>query len=139
MSRWTRQDGISLIELLAAVAIFAIIAAGVGVATVATIRGNTTSRDLTAAAALIHDKIEQLRALDPATAPADLTAGPHVDPRNPLTALGGTGGSFRRSWTVTLDSPRRGLSEVVVTVTWNTAGARSLRSATYVCRSATCT
>jgi prepilin-type N-terminal cleavage/methylation domain-containing protein len=139
MTRATRQDGTSLIELLAAVAIFAVIAAGAGVATVSTLRGNATSRDVTAAAALIHDKIEQLRALDPAAAPADLRAGEHVDARNPLTALGATGGSYRRSWTVTVDSPRRGLSEVVVTVSWNNGTARTLRSATYVCRSATCT
>ncbi len=139
MTRWTRQDGTSLIEVLAAVAIFAIIASGAAVGAIATIKGNNTSREVTSAAALIHDKIEQLRALDPIAAPADLRAGEHADPSNPLTALGGIGGTFRRTWTVTPDSPRRGLSVVVITITWNNGVPRTLRGATYVCRSATCT
>lgn len=138
MERLTDQRGITLIETLAALAIFALVAAGVAAGTIATLRGNSTSRDATAAAALIHDKLEQLRALDPAASPADLQPGRHVDPRNPLTPLGAAGGRYVRSWTVTVDSPRRGLAEVVVTVTWNDGVARTLRSATFVCRSATC-
>ena len=139
MTRRPNQRGMSLIEVLAAVTIFAIIAAGAAVGTITTIKGNTASRSVTAAAALIHDKMEQLRALAPAANPADLRAGEHTDPNNPLTELGVRGGRYQRTWTVTANSPRRGLSEVVVTVTWNDGVRRVLRSATYVCRSATCT
>lgn len=138
MTRQASQSGITLVEVLAAVSIFAIIAAGAAVGTVATIRGAATSRGVTAAAALIQDEIEQLRALDPAANPAELKPGEHSDANNPLTELGARGGIFRRSWTVTVDSPRRGLSEVVVTVAWTDGAPRTLRSATYVCRSATC-
>lgn len=138
MTRRASQDGTSLIEVLAAVTLFAIIAAGAAAGTITTIRGTSTSRDVTAAAALIHDKIEQLRALDPTANPVDLRAGPHSDASNPLTALGERGGMYRRTWTVTTNTPRRGLSEVVVTVTWNDGSPRTLRSATYLCGSATC-
>lgn len=138
MTRLTRQNGTSLIEVLAAVTIFAIVAAGAAVGTITTIKGNATSRGVTAAAALIHDKIEQLRALDPTANPADLKAGAHADANNPLTELGARGGIYRRTWVVTPNSPRRGLSEIVITVEWSDGVPRTLRSATYVCRSATC-
>lgn len=138
MNRLADQTGISLVEVLAAVTVFAIIAAGATVGTVSAIRGNTTSRGTTAAAALIHDKMEQLRALDPAANPAELQTGNHSDANNPLTELGARGGTYTRTWQVTLNSPRRGLSEVVVTVAWNDGVQRTLRSAMYVCRSATC-
>lgn len=140
MNRLRQQHGASLVEVLAAVTVFALIAAGSAAGTIASYRGATTSRGTTVAAALIHDKIEQLRALDPSTNPADLTAGVHMDPRNPLNEIGASGGLYTRLWTVLPDSPKRGLSTVIVTVLWNDGGVqRSLRNATYVCRNATCT
>lgn len=138
MNAGRRQSGSSLIEVLAAVAIFAIIAAGAAAGTISTIRGNAASRNTSAAAALIHDKIEQLRALDPAATPADLGAGLHEDPANPLNELGQRGGIYARAWTVTAGSPRQGLAVVRVTVTWNDGSPRVLSSATYVCQTATC-
>lgn len=139
MRRLQAQDGASLVEVLAAVTVFALIAAGTAAGTIASIRGSTASRSATVAAALIHDKIEQLRALDPATNPADLTPGAHVDPRSPMNELGVQGGIYTRVWTVVQDLPRRGLSTVLVTVMWNDGAPRTLRSGTYVCRTATCT
>lgn len=136
--RLASAQGMSLIEVLASLAIFAIIAAGTAAGTISTIRGNTASRDTSAASALIHDKVEQMRALDPAANPADLTAGVHQDARNPMTELGSPGGQYRRSWTVTRNSPRQGLAVVRVTVTWSDPTNRTLTSATYVCLSTTC-
>jgi prepilin-type N-terminal cleavage/methylation domain-containing protein len=139
MTRPRRMHGSTLIEVLAGVSVFAIIAAGAAAGTIATIRGNTASRDVTAAAALIHDKLEQLRALDPAANPADLTAGAHHDALNPINELAQRGGVFKRTWTVAANSPRRGLAEVKVTVTWSDPVPRTLSSATYVCLTRTCT
>lgn len=138
MTRLVNTQGMSLVEVLSSLAIFAVIAAGTTASTISTIRGNTASRDTSAASALIHDKVEQLRALDPVANPADLTAGVHQDARNPMTELGQAGGQYRRSWTVTRNSPRQGLAVVKVTVTWSDPTNRSLTSATYVCLSATC-
>ncbi len=139
MKRLQDTRGVSLIEVLAAVTVFALVAAGTAVGTIASYRGATASRSTTVAAALIHDKIEQLRSLDPTTNPADLTSGLHNDPGNPLNEVGGSGGQYTRLWVVLPDTPRRGLSTVIVTIMWNDGAPRTLRSATYVCRSATCT
>jgi prepilin-type N-terminal cleavage/methylation domain-containing protein len=138
MTTLRTDHGISLIEVLAALTVFALVAAGAATGTIATIRGNTASRDATAAAALIHDKLEQLRALDPAGNPADLSAGQHNDPLNPVSDIGQAGGIYTRSWAVTRNSPRSGLAEVRVTVSWKDSAPRTLTSATYVCLTTTC-
>ncbi len=135
--RLTNQTGLSLIEVLASVTLFAIVAAAMGVQTISTIQANSSSRNITAAASLIHDKMEQLRALDPAASPAALQPGTYHD-SDPLTETGQTGGIFTRSWTITGNTPRRGIAEVVVTVDWKDPIPRTLRSTTYVCRTATC-
>src|SRR5262245_31679564 len=138
MSRIATEHGISLIEVLAAVTVFALVAAGAAAGTIATIRGNATSRGVSEATALIHDKIEQLRALDPTGNPADLTSGVHNDPLNPMNPLGQAGGTYSRSWTVVRDSPRHGLAEVTLTVSWRDSRPRTLKSATYLCLTPTC-
>lgn len=138
MSRIATENGISLIEVLAAVTVFALVAAGAAAGTIATIRGNATSRGVSEATALIHDKIEQLRALDPTGNPADLASGVHNDPLNPMNALGQAGGTYSRSWTVVRNSPRQGLAEVTLTVSWTDSRPRTLKSATYLCLTPTC-
>jgi Tfp pilus assembly protein PilV len=138
MKRLRRHDGISMLEVLAGLSIFAVVSAGLAATTISTIKANSASRDLTAASALIHDKIEQFRALDAAANPADLTPGEHQDPANPLTPLGSAGGSFDRSWFVTANSPKIGASQVVVTVTLRSPTPYTMTGVTYVCRTGTC-
>lgn len=125
-------------EILAGVAIFSLVAAGSMLLSIGSMKATAGSRQVTAAATLIYDKIDQLRSLDPAANPADLAAGDHDDPSNPLKENGQTGGRFTRTWSVTEDSPEIGLSEVVVTVSWNDYGPRSVKGTTYVCRRSGC-
>jgi Tfp pilus assembly protein PilV len=138
MRTFSNQRGISLVEVLASVTLFAIGAAGLSAGTVANIRGNSASRAASAASALAHDRIERFRALDPSTNPAALTPGTHQDALNPMDGLGRAGGAFTRSWTVTADTPRKGLSQVVVTVSWHDPIPRSITGVTFVCRTVTC-
>lgn len=132
------ESGLTTIEILAGVAIFALVAAGSMVLSIGSMKSTTTSRQATAAATLIYDKIDQLRSIDPTTNPADLAAGTHSDPLNPLTENGATGGKFTRTWFVTENSPEIGLSEVTITVTWTDYTTRSLEGTTYVCRNRAC-
>jgi prepilin-type N-terminal cleavage/methylation domain-containing protein len=138
MIRLRDDSAFSLLEVLASIAVFSIVAAGLTAATVGSIRANGTSRDASAAAALVQNKIEQLRSLDPAANPLDLRGGFHLDPITPMDYLGQAGTKFRRTWAVTPASPTRGLAEVVVTVSWTAPIARSVSAVTYVCQTSTC-
>ncbi len=138
MKRVAGNRGFGVVEILIAVAIFSVVSAGLLTTTVGATRGNLHSRNLGTASALVYAKVEQLRALDPATNPVDIVAGDHDDPLNPMTATGQANGKFTRSWTVTEDVPRHGVSEVVITVSWPGVGASSVRGVTYVCYTPTC-
>jgi len=137
-ARASSTAGFGVIEVLASLAVFAIVAAGLAANSVASVRANRVSREISVAATLAQDKMEALRSLDPAANPPDLTTGSHVDPNNPLTAFGGAGGFFTRVWTVTRNSPSTGMYTVVVTVSWGDGGSRQTRVVGYVCPSKAC-
>jgi prepilin-type N-terminal cleavage/methylation domain-containing protein len=132
------QAGFSLIEVVASLAIFGLIAAGLAANTIAVVRANRISNALSVATALAQDEVEQLRALDPAANPPALVAGTHTDPNNPLTATGATGGLYSREWVVTRDIPIPGLSTVLVSVSWADGEMRTLHMSALLCQSATC-
>lgn len=137
-ARTSSMAGFGVVEVLAALTVFAIVASGLAANSVAATRANRVSREISVAAALAQDKMEALRSLDPAANPADLTVGNHVDPRNPLTAFGAAGGFFTRVWTVTRNTPSVGLYTVVVTVSWGDGGSRQTSVVGYVCPSKEC-
>lgn len=134
----TSASGFTIVEVTAALGVFGIVAAGLAANTLAVVRNNRVSSARSVATALAQDQIEQLRALDPSAGPPQLVSGNHADDHNPLTALGASGGTFTRQWTVTRDSPAPGLSTVVVTVSWADGPARSVHLTAYVCQTPTC-
>jgi prepilin-type N-terminal cleavage/methylation domain-containing protein len=131
-------SGFTVIEVLAALAVFGIVAAGLAANTMAVVRSNRVSNGLSVATTLAQDQIEQLRALDPDSNPAVLAAGTHADPNNPITVAGAPGGRYSRQWSVTRDSPVPGLSTVAVTVSWSDGPQRTVRVMAYVCQRSTC-
>mgnify|MGYP005837447953 CR=1 FL=1 len=138
MKRRFCQAGISTMENLVAVALFGIAAAGLGAMAIGTTAQTTRSKIATAAAALVEEQVERLRALDPATKPWQLQPGTYNDPANPLTASGVNGGKFLRSWSVAANTPTSGLARVVVTVTFQGPASYTATGVTYVCTTATC-
>jgi len=138
MKRLRSKAGAMLIEVMAAVGIFAVMALGLTANTIAVIKANVISKKTAAASALAHDKIEFLRALDPATDPPDITAGTHNDPLNPMDPLGRNGGKFYRQWVVERDTPDLGLSTVEVRVRWTTPLPGAITAVTYICQTGTC-
>ena len=133
------HSGFSLAEILASISVFAIAATGLMTTTMSTIRTNSASRHMVVASTLIHDKVEELRSLDPSLAPADFDGGEHEDVNNPLTALGESGGSYVRTWEVFPDTPRIGMAEVVISIRWTDAhGEQTMQATTFICRSVSC-
>ena len=111
------EQGVTLVEIMIAMVIFAL---GVSLAmrmlpesNVATTRG----RNLTKATNFAQEKIEHLMAAN--FAEADLDAGDHVDPDNPID------NHFSRSWNVQTDTPISGMKRVAVTVSFETASKDS--------------
>ena len=149
MTRLGSERGITLIEVAFAFTLFAAVATALSTSIVANIKLSNNSRTIAAATALAQSKIEQLRLTVPVTnaVPTELTLGTHSDPNNPLTALGGTSGSFTRSWVVSgvpqylngsVVGNRPAMVEVAVTVRWTTPVAGSQTEVTYVCTTPNC-
>ena len=149
MRRLRSQTGISLLEVLASLTVFSVVAAGLTTSVVSNIKFNNSSRTIAAATALVQNKIEKIRMTVPVVnvTPSDLTVGTHTDPNNPLTALGASGGTFTRTWTVSSVSQylsgsvvgvRPGMAQVAVTVSWTKPTSGSLTSVTYACTTSNC-
>jgi prepilin-type N-terminal cleavage/methylation domain-containing protein len=114
------QRGASLVEIMVALVIF-------GIGLTMAIRNlpessakTTRSRNMSIAVNLAQEKLEDLLALS--YSDADLNAGNHSDPDNPLR------GHFERNWTVVDDTPITGMKAVSVTVNFPTASADSVRT-----------
>ncbi|MFM8411801.1 MAG: prepilin-type N-terminal cleavage/methylation domain-containing protein [Alphaproteobacteria bacterium] len=141
--------GFGMVEVMASLALFSVVAVGVSAAIVSGTRANFLSRMQAAASALAQNKIEQIRALAPSsgTVPADLTLGAHTDPANPITGLEGTSGKFTRTWTVsgvkmylgsTVVGLRPNMVRVEVHVTWTKPSAGDMTVVTYTCTTSNC-
>ena len=114
------QKGVGLIEIVIAMLIF-----GIGIS--AALRtlpdsnfATTRARNVSVATNLAQEKIEAL--MGTSLSSADLSAGTHNDPQNPLER------HFTRTWTVTDNSPITDMKRLSVTV--NYAGRGNDRSVT---------
>jgi Tfp pilus assembly protein PilV len=135
------ERGFGVIEALVSLTLFAVVAAALSASTIGGVKANHTSKHLGIASALVYDKIEQLRSLNPGS--ADMAPGSYNDPRNPMNALGATSGPagekiYSRNWVVTPNTPRPGVSQVKITVSWNNPEPASVQAITYICSSAGC-
>lgn len=129
------ERGFSLVEVLMSIGIFTIVAGGLAASTVAAIKGNAVSRDVSAAATLVQEKIEFFRALDPTNAAHQALMANGTDTVNSM-ARAGT--KYTRTWTVTQDTPKYGMAVVGVTVEWRGPEHHSIGAATYTCRLPSC-
>lgn len=149
MGRSRREAGFGLIEILASIALFAVVAVAVSTSVVNTAKRNRQGSALSIAANLVQNQIEKIRAITPVsgTIPADLTTGLHLDPLNPISGTGAAGGGYTRTWTVagvpqllggTVVGNVPGIVRVEVAVTWSVPFAGKMSATTYVCLTPTC-
>lgn len=111
------ERGISLVEIMIALMIVGFGLVMAMRALPESNRATTKSRNITKATNLAQQKIEQLSSLVPGD--ADLAAGTHSDPENPIDL------HFQRSWVVTDDDPYTAMKRVVVNVRYPTNSADS--------------
>ena len=110
--------GYSLIEVLVAMAVFAIASLGLAAGVTTIIRAGSVSAHVTQATILAQEKMEEFRAaFEPLRDGED-------SPRPEYT----------RSWQVAPDSPETGVTRIDVTVSWFAEGPRSVDLVTVVNR-----
>jgi Tfp pilus assembly protein PilV len=102
------QRGATFIEIMAAVTVFAVVVIGLSPALLSVRKFADLSTNQSIATALAGDKLEQIRTLSSVSNGND----------GPLKADGTSGGIFSRSWTVTSNTPRTGVNEASVAVSW---------------------
>jgi prepilin-type N-terminal cleavage/methylation domain-containing protein len=108
---WTNEKGMTLIELLVVCMIIGIACLGLvsifplGMANINEGRMRTVATDLA------QEKMEELLSIS--TTDAELNAGSHADPNNPIRST-----SFNRFWTVADDDPIADIKRIEVRVTY---------------------
>ncbi len=123
-----REEGFTLNEVLASIALISISILGFSLNTMSVIRGNYISKNVTTATFLAQDKLEQLKSLA-TLSDLDNCADP---PEKDVTATGSEGGIYGRCWTIK-DSPLgTGLREITVTVRWTDYLSRKVTLSTLV-------
>lgn len=117
----TNQKGFTLLELLIALVILAIGLLGLAGLHITAIKGNVSGFKLSTASAIAQERIEELKALDPAS--AALSAGIHNDV--PVTVQGR---AYNRSYTIQDNTPVTGISTILFTISWVEPGTGTARS-----------
>ncbi|HZP41232.1 MAG TPA: hypothetical protein VFD84_06945 [Candidatus Binatia bacterium] len=100
------QEGVSLLEALAAISLFAIVSSAVGALALGSVRSTALSRHSAEAAMLAQWQMEQVRGLDY----ADMASS------SSTATMGGQ--TFTITTDVQTDVPDANMKDVKVTVTW---------------------
>lgn len=109
-----RQRGLTLVESMISLAIFAWVLSGLSMLMISSMRSNSNAKRYTVASALAQGKIESLRA-------GGYTAAASSTANEALNLEGTTGGTavFSRSWTVAAGTPIAKTKTIAVTVAWD--------------------
>ncbi len=120
-SKPQNEAGLTLIEVMIALAIFSIGILAVAQLQILNAKNNTTGNISTQATLLARAKIEDLKNM-PFTH-AELNIGTHIDVNNPINIQGTAGGIFTRRWSVSgFAGDPANWRQVDMTVSWNRLG-----------------
>jgi len=120
-----RATGFSLIEVLAAMAIFAVASLGLAIGVSSVIRANQRSFLYSIATTLAQDKLEELKAKSPENI---VSCASNCDSQVPQT----DNVSFTRTWVVSDNSPMAGVKQIDVTVQWADHTSHTLKMSSTV-------
>jgi len=109
-----RQQGVSLLEALCAISLFAIVSTAIATLAVGSVRSSALSRDSTEAAMLAQWQMEQIRGLD------------YPSMASTTTSATMAGKTYTVATNVQTDVPAANMKDIKVTVSWSApGGARS--------------
>ena len=115
-----RDNGFTLVEIMVAILILTVGLLGMASLTVAIIKGNKLSADLTTATVLAQDKMEDLRRLGYSGIPA--TDDTNTEAYGTIADTSGTilpeYAAYKRVTVTTVDSPAVGMKTITVTAYW---------------------
>lgn len=119
------DSGFTMVELIVGITVLGILMLGFLSVFPLGMRTVQKSEMLSSATGLAQDELERLKMLPPTH--ADLSAGNHAHPANPLS------GVYTLTWTVTDDSPLADMKTVDVAINYSDQGiARTVQFTTYL-------
>ncbi len=128
-----RNRGVSLIEVVIALAILGFGMLGMAAAQISAFRFSDSSRERTLAHGLAQQQIEIFQSMSTDSIEAVIAAGP-TDPLNPIDPDVNDSAvmAFNRSWVITPNTPEVGIYTVQVSVNWTgNAGAQTVQLETF--------
>ena len=134
--RSSRVRGVSLIEVMIALAVLAYGMLGVAAAQISALRSTDQSRERMLAHQLAQQQLEIFQEMS--TASLDVIAADAGYPNDPLNPIDpdpndAMAMAFTRSWAITPDTPETDVYTIMVTVGWtnSTGGARNVQLETF--------
>ena len=131
--RSSRVQGVSLIEVMIALAILGYGMLGVAAAQISAFKATDQSRERMLAHALAQQQLEQFQEMSRTSLEVIRAAGPN-DPLNPIDPDPNDAMqmAFNRSWTITPDTPEDDVYTIMVSVGWtNSKGAQIVQLETF--------
>jgi type IV pilus assembly protein PilV len=136
MGKLNRRDGVSLLEVVIALAILGFGMLGAAAAQISAFRSTDQSEERMLAQSLAQQQVELFREMSRTSLEAiRADAGYPNDPLNPIDPDPNDAKSmaFTRTWTITPDTPEDNVYTIVVNVSWTGAkGNQSVRLETFV-------
>ena len=124
--RIQNNQGFTLIEILVSLTIFSIAVLGLAIGTVTLTRTNADSQLRASAINVAQARLEELKAMNPATLTALVATCTSVSSSGCNDNFSASGLTYNRRWWFAANSPVVGVNRIDVKVDWTDHGSRTL-------------
>jgi len=124
--RIQNNQGFTLIEILVSLTIFSVAVLGLAIGTVTLTRTNADSQLRASAINVAQARLEELKAMNPATLTALVATCTSVSSSGCNDNFSASGLTYSRRWWFAANSPVVGVNRIDVKVDWTDHGSRTL-------------
>ena len=124
--RIQNNQGFTLIEILVSLTIFSVAVLGLAIGTVTLTRTNADSQLRASAINVAQARLEELKAMNPATLTALVATCTSVSSSGCNDNFSASGLTYARRWWFAANSPVVGVNRIDVKVDWTDHGSRTL-------------